>query len=249
MAQITFSFPDWQANYSYTKWDVAQGTSSTDSRLFFSLTDGNINYRPLARMIYTPTSSTRIDDVNRLYFTQTGTEYFKQGSIVEIANVSPDSTVNYSGVVLAGGPGYVDYLNPGLSVSNAISAGTVVAPIHPYWTTGFAWIPTWSTQVTHNMAVITAQMGEGYSQRQNSTINSNSLRWSLAFTDRTDKEARALLAFLQEKGGVGYFPMPFPVGNLYNNPNLKYVNGPASHTLGSYGLNNVSFDAQQVFDL
>ncbi len=249
MAQITYSFTYWHANYAYNKWDVAQGATSTDSRLFYCLTDYNVNTGPLARFVYTPTSAVRTDDVNRMYFTQTGTTYFQPGSIVEISDIGPDQTTTYSGVCLAAGPGYVDYLNPGLSVSNGVLAGSVAAPIHPYWTTGFAWLPAWTTEVSHNQLVLQANMGEAYSQRQNPCINANSLNWKLVFTERTDKEARALMVFLQSMAGVGYFNLPFPVGNLYNNPNLKFTNGPASHSLSSYGLNNVSVSVQQVFDL
>jgi len=249
MAQITYNFPDWQANYYYSKWDVVQGATPTDSRLFFSTKDNNINTGPLARFTYIPTSSTRTDNVNRLYFNQTGTEYFQPGSIIEITGIAPDSTITYSGVCLAAGPGYVDYLNPGLSVSNSILNGGIVAPIHPYWTTGFAWLPSWTAEVTHNQSVIQANMGEGYSQRQNPCINSNSLRWSMNFESRTDREATALLVFLQGMGGVGFFNMPFPVGLLYNVPTLKYIAGPARHRLDSYGLNTVNFEVQQVFDL
>lgn len=249
MAQVTYSFPDWQANYPYTKWDVVQGATPTDSRFFFSLVDNNTNTGPLAYFSYTPTSSSRDGNVNRLYFTQTGTTYFQPGSVVQIMDIAPDSTTTYSGVCLAAGPGYVDYLNPGLSVSNGIVAGSVVAPIHPYWTTGFAWLPSWTAEVNHNQLVLQANMGEGYSQRQNPCINSNSLRWTMSFDSRTDKEATALLVFLQDKGGVGFFNMPFPIGSLYNVPTLKYIAGPARHRLDSYGLNTVSFETSQVFDL
>ncbi len=249
MPTTSYSFFNWVSNYPYTKWDVAQGLASNDSRFYYSLIDGNVGAKPVSGFIFTPTSSTRLDDVNRLYFTQTGTAFFQPGSVIEVANISPDSSINYSGVCLAGGSGYVDYLNPGLSVTNSITTGVLRASIHPYWTTGFAWIPAWSSDVTHNQSVITANLGEGYQQRSNPCINANSLRWSLAFTERTDKEARALLNFLQEKGGVGVFTLPFPVGNLYNTPGLKYVNGVPRHSLTSFGLNNVSVECQEVFDL
>ena len=249
MATTTYSFYNWVSNYGYTKWDVVQGVASNDSRYYYSLIDNNLGFRPAAFFAFTPTSSTRTDDINRMYFTQTGTVNFQPGSIIEVYNISPDSSTNYSGVCIAAGPGYVDYLNPGLSVSNAVSAGTIRAPIHPYWTTGFAWIPGWTTSVTHNQSVTTANLGEGYSQRQSFAINVNNLRWNMAFTERTDKEARALLNFLQEKGGVGNFKIPFPVGLLYNNPNIKFINGPASHTMNSFGLNDVTVEVQQVFDI
>ncbi len=153
---------------------------------------------------------------------------------------------------MAGGPGYVDYLNPGLNVTNGILAGGVTAPCHPYWTTGFWWIPSWSTQATHNEQVINTQLGEGYSSRTNPVINSNSLSWNLTFAERTDKEVMALLNFLQVAGGATPFVLSFPIGNLYNNPRLKYITTPGSapkHDLTSFGLSTVTVPLTQVFDI
>lgn len=245
----TYTFFPWSANYAYSKWDVVWGATSNDQRYFYSLMDSNMNTGPLAAFTYSTTNSERNGNVNRMYFTQTGTTYFQQGSIVEIANVAPDASTNYSGVILGGGPGYVDYLNPGLSVSNGTVGGTVRAPIHPYWTTGFAWIPSWTTDINQNQIVYQAKMGEGYSQRMNPVINSNSLSWALVFENRVDKETTALLNFLQDKGGVIPFTCPFPVGNLYNNPYIKYIAGPPQQGMTSYNINGTAVPIQQVFDL
>lgn len=249
MAVTTYSFPYWQANYPYTKWDVAWGVNASDSRYFYCLVENAYNISPLGYFSYTATQAVRTDNVNRMYFTQTGTTYFQQGSIVEIQNIGPDPTTCYSGVVLAAGPGYVDYLNPGLNVTNGVLAGTVRAPLHPYWTTGFFWIPSYNTEITQNQAVYKAQLGEGYSQRMNASINSNSLTWNMTFENRTDKEVTSLLTFLQDKGGVIPTQLAFPVGNLYNNPNLKYIFGPAQQSMSAYNINTVTVAAQQVFDI
>lgn len=249
MAVTTYNFAPWNTDYAYTKWDVVYGVNASDSRYFYSLTDNNNNNRPLAFFSYTPTSSTRTDNVNRLYFTQTGTAYFNQGSIVEIANITPDSSICYTGVVLAGGPGYVDYLNPGLNVTNSIIGGTIRAPIHPNWTTGWFWIPSYGSDVTQGQLVYRTPLGEGYSQRMNPVINSNSLAWNMTFENRTDKETSSMLNFLQDKGGVIPTPMPFPVGNLYNNPNLRYIFGPPRQGLSAYNINSTTVTAQQVFDI
>lgn len=253
MAVSTSTFFAWTAGagYPYDKWDVVWGAglSVTDSRYFYSLIGNNQSQRPLATFSYTPISCVREGNVNRMSFTQTGTVYFQPGSIVEIANIEPDGTTCYSGVVLAAGAGYVDYINPGLDVTNTITAGSLQAPMHPYWTTGFAWIPGWGPEITHNQLVYNSPLGEGYSQRMNPVINSNNLNWNLVFENRTDKEAVALLNFLEDKGGVIPFRLPFPVAKLYNNPNLKYIGAAASHSAPSYNVNTVTVNVQQVFDL
>lgn len=250
MPNVTNIYPQWSAYYNYKKWDVVKGDGVSSAPIYYyNLKDDNFNVGPSYSYSYALVSSTRDSNVNRLYFTQIGTEYIQPGSVIEIFDCLPDPSINYSGIALAAGPGYVDYLNPGLSVSNAIMGGTLHTPIHPYWTTGFAWIPSWSSEVTSTPTVNTAAMGEGYTQRQNPAINSNTLKWNLVFDNREDNEAAALRTFLQDKGGVGHFPVPFPVGRLHNNPNLKFINGPTTEKLNSYGLNMVSVELQMCFDL
>ncbi len=247
MAITTYGFTFWHTSYPYQRYDVAYGANSNDTQYYYATTDST-SVSPLARLSYTPVSATRQDNVVRVTFTQTGTAYFQPGSVVAVADSSPDNSTDYTGVCLAGGAGYVDYLSPGLSTTNGFTGGSVVAPIHPYWTTGFYWIPSWSTDVTHDMAVIKAQLGEGYSQRQSPCINSNALSWNLVFDERTDKETTSLLNFLQNQGGVTPFRLAFPVGTLYNRADLKYVSAPAKHQMTSFGLNVVTVPISQVFD-
>ncbi len=243
------SFSQWNPNYAYTKWDVVTVPYAGQTVYFYSLVDSNFGNNPTGRYVFAPTQTTRQSNVMRVSFTQTGTINFGQGSVVVVSGITPDSSANYTGLLLAGGAGYADYLNPGLDTTNAVTAGGVTAPIHPYWTTGFAWIPSWSTEVTNNVAVVTAKLGEGYEQRQNPVINSNSLSWNLVFAERTDKETMAMLTFLQVAGGATPFVLAFPVGNLYNQPGLKYKAGAPKQGLSSYGLNQTSFTADQVFDI
>ena len=168
--------------------------------------------------------------------------------MVEVSNIAPDSSANYSGVALGGGAGYVEILCAGLAASNAATAGQVIAPIHPQWTTGFYFFPGYSSSLSSQQSVINSQLGEGYSQRSNPAINFNSFAWKLVYENRTDKEVKALMNFLQDKGGVTPFVINFPVGKVTNKNTLKYIAGPASNDFSSYGVNTVTFDAVQVFD-
>jgi phage-related protein len=248
MTVTTYNFPSWNANYNYSKWDVIYGSSVSDTRYFYA-TIASYGADPLGQYVFSPLTLSRTDNVNRVTFNQTGTIFFQPGSVVVVSGIQPDPSCNYTGVVLTAGSGYVDYLNPGLNVSNVVTAGGVRAPIHPYWTTGFYWIPSWTTDVTHETAVIKTQLGEGYSQRQTTTINSNSLAWNLVFAERSDKEIASMLNFLQNYGGATPFKLAFPVGNLYNRADLQYVSGPPRHGLTAYGLNAVTVPVNQVFDI
>ena len=244
----TYTFFGWNNGYSYDKWDVVIDTSVKPTQYYYSTVGSNLGANPLSTFVYSPTLSTRTNNVMRVTFNQTGTTYFQQGSVVIISGLAPDAA-NYTGLALAGGPGYVDYLDAGLNTSNVVTAGGVRAPIHPSWTTGFFWLPSWSTEVTHNMEVVTTKLGEGYSQRFNPVINSNSLSWNLVFAERTDKEIMALSTFLQVQGGATPFVIDFPVGLLFNKPGLKYISQPLKDSLTSYGLNAVACTVTQVFDI
>lgn len=240
----------WNDSYSYAKWDVIYGAGgATDTRYFYSTVGNNLGADPEGQYVYSPTTLSRTDNVNRVSFTQTGTIYFQPGSIVIVSGIQPDPSCNYTGVVLAAGPGYVDYVNPGLNTSNNVTNGGVRAPIHPYWTTGFFWLPSWTTEATHEQAVVKTQLGDGYSQRQTTAINSNSLAWNLVYAERSDKETASMLNFLQNYGGATPFKLAFPIGNLYNRADLKYISGPARHGMTSYGLSTVTVPVSQVFDI
>lgn len=253
MAATTFSFFNWNNVYTYAKWDVIYGATASDTRYFYSTTDNNVGADPNAQFVFSPTKTVRTENVMRVYFNQTGTTTFQPGSIVNISGIAPDSSANYSGTVLAvgalGPSGYVEYLNGGLDTTNAVTAGGVRAPIHPNWTTGFYWVPSYTTDASHDQAVVQAKLGDGYSQRQSFAINSNSLAWNLVFDERTNKETRALLNFLQDKGGATPFVMNLPLGGLYNKAGLQYVSQPAKHRMGSFGLNQVTVPVVQVFDI
>lgn len=257
MAVTTYSFFNWNSVYSYSRWDVIYGTTAADTRYFYSTKDGNAAANPDSFFSYSAVGGTGTRDTNvmRLTFTQTGMLHFQPGSIVIVSGVNGNN-VNYTGTILAAGTGaapnsswYIDYLNPGRNEAIENTQGRVFAPIHPYWGTGFAWIPSFATDISHDQQIVRTQLGDGYSSRFNPVINSNSLSWNLQFEERTDKETIALLNFLQNFGGANPFVINFPIGGLYNKPGVKYISGPVKHQLASHGLNNISVPVTQVFDI
>ena len=249
MAVTTYSFFTYNSNYSYDQYDVIQGTTASDTRFFYSTVGSNVGNYPLSRFIYSATSTTRTsEEVMRISFTQTGTSYFRQGSMVTIQGAVPDSTANYTGVALAGGSGYVDILSAGLTATNVATNGQVIAPIHPNWTTGFFFVPGFSTTVDNKQLVIQTQLGDGYRQAQNPVINSNSLNWNLVYENIPNKQTRAIANFLQDKCGVIPFVIDFPVGTLFNKAGLKYVAGEPKIAMISHGNNTLSVPVIQVFN-
>ncbi len=238
----------------YQKWDVIQGTGAGDTRYFYATID-NSGANPAASFFYAPSQLTRQDDIVTMSFTQTGTTFFQPGSIVVISGLTPNYAGNppnyhYTGICIDAGSGYVKYLSPGwYDVAGLGATGCVMAPIHPAWTTGFYWVPSYSTDVSHGQIVVETALGEGYSQRFSPVINSNSFAWNLIFNERTDKESRALAVFVQDHNGVVPFVINFPVSKLYNLNGLKYLGKGLRQGLSSNNLNNTQFTAQQVFDI
>lgn len=250
MAVTTYSFFTYNSNYSYDQYDVVQGTTASDTRFFYSTVAANVGAYPLSRFIYAATSTTRTsEEVMRISFTQTGTAYFRQGSVVTIQGVVPDSSANYTGVALAGGSGYVDILSAGLTSTNVATNGQVVASIHPNWGTGWMWVPGFSSSVENKQTVISTQLGDNYSQRMNTAVNSNSLNWNLVFENIPNKQTRAIANFLQDKCGVIPFVIDFPVGTLFNKAGLRYIGGEPKIAMVSHGNNTLSVPVTQVFDV
>ena len=69
----------------------------------------------------------------------------------------------------------------------------------------FLWKPSYSSQVTFRPKLKKTRFGDNYEQRIKSVIDNNLLEFNLTFEKRNDKEARAILHFLNERKGAGIF--------------------------------------------
>ena len=68
-----------------------------------------------------------------------------------------------------------------------------------YWTQDFVWRPSYNSKSNFIAINEEMKMGEGQDYVTNASINSLPMELSLSFENRTDKEARAIVHFLQEK--------------------------------------------------
>jgi len=69
----------------------------------------------------------------------------------------------------------------------------------------FTWTPSKSFQKMSKPRVITAQFGDGYSQRIGDGINRIVREWSLSFNSRSIAQAQEIVAFLEARSGVQAF--------------------------------------------
>ena len=67
------------------------------------------------------------------------------------------------------------------------------------WTQDFIWRPSYGSSGSYRANNESMKLGEGYDYVNNLAINSLPLELNLRFSNRTDKESKAIIHFLQEK--------------------------------------------------
>jgi len=250
MAYTSLFFPPWSGSITYQQYDVVGGVSAGDPNTYFSTQPNNQGWSPSGVYRYNVVGYTRGNDTTVLTYTYTGGPFFAGGSMVSISGCSFDPTVNYTGMITAGGSGTITYLNAGWGQNQAtVSAGIITTLCSPAWSTGCLFVPGYTTSVETQQNVIAAAFEPGYEQRQAASINPNTDQFNLVFTDRSNREAKAIRAFVQLNAGVYSFPIMIPIPELDNQPNQKFIStsGPRVVTK-SWNINDVSFTVKRVFD-
>lgn len=249
MAYTTLSFKYYNPSQTYAQFDIVGGLTATDPNFYYSTQPNNLGNQPNAIFNYPITSFARSQDVVTLLFTQTGSgPFFSAGSMMA-SQVGSDSSANHSGMILAGGPGIITYLNAGWDQTTIASTGMISSIVNPAWTTGFMFVPSYTSQYENQQNTINAQFEPGYEQRQASSINPNTDIWSLAFLDRSSKEARAIRHFTQSMAGVYSFPIMITDPNFENRPNQKFITSVGTKFQPkSFNINDVSVQVKRVFD-
>jgi phage-related protein len=245
-----YYFPPYNKDVTFSKWDVVQGDGirSADLTYYYSLVDRNLGNLPTGRFNIPITSYSRTDDVTTLYFTQGSNPTFYQGSIIYVTGMA-NTSLNYTGMITAAGQGSVSFTNPGWTQGvTATSIGAISGRLNPSWTTGFAFVPAYQTKSETTNSTVTAQLGDGYSQRMPNGINSYMQSFNFVYTSRGNRETRAIDNFVTNMAGSAPFEIMFPVASLVNKPGLKYVAPNVSYTTDSWGLNTATVTLQRVFD-
>jgi phage-related protein len=242
---IQYNFAGYNANVNWKKFDVIY-----DGKYRYATQDlsvGGVNGAPDLRVIYNVTNTKREDDVATVYFTQTGTvANFSQGSIIGVKNLT-NSTMNYTGMIIAGGNGWASYINAGWSEGLTASAG-VVDCLNPGWTSGFMFAPSYTTSIgTENQAIVT-QLGNGYTQRMSNGVNTFNQNLNLTFQNRSSREVRAMTTFVQDKMGKDAFPILITDPMMNNQPNQKFVAASINVSTNAYNLNDINIPVIRVFD-
>lgn len=245
-----YYFPPYNAVIQYSKFDVFYDAYNGTNLVYGYATQDNIGQNPNGIFNFPITAYSRIGDVTTLTFTQTGScGKFQAGSLIRVTGVSANSSVNYTGMCIDGGSGTLSYLNPGWAqTDNAISVGAINCP-NPNWTSGFFFIPTYSTKIDIANKPFVAKLGDGYEQRSPPGLNTYEKTYNMVFQQRSNGEARAITNYVEDAAGVRCFPIVIPVAAFENQPNQKYVADNIGITTDSYGLNTINATVRRVFDL
>jgi phage-related protein len=235
------TFP-FQNGIYFKKFDViSQGSS------YLYATQDNVNENPASVFSYTGVSWSRESDKTTVYYTKTGSgPNLVQGSLVLVGN-GTDTSVNYTGMVLDAQSNYIQYINPGYTTTGALVGSLITSIVNPAWTSGFFFMPSYGSSAETKTEILESKFGDGYSQTQRRGLNSNKNSINLMFENRNDIETKAILNFVQDKGGVEPFKLLSATTIVTNDPNQKFTLVDPKTNPTSYNLNSVSVVATQNF--
>lgn len=116
-----------------------------------------------------------------------------------------------------------------------------------YWTTGFNWKPSYPVQNKIKPKVRAVKFGDGYEQRSPDGIMNNLLMLEYTFSARSDKETKAILHFLEERGGEEAFLMSLP--HPYDTSlSKKFVVKEWSHNWSDYNNNTITATFEETME-
>jgi phage-related protein len=241
---ITYPFI---SGVKYKQFDVINGISTGESRYYYATYD-NENQNPSGIYKYNISSWEIMDEVATVFLTKTGFgPRFAPGSMIRISG-EQFSPVNYTGMVLDGEENYVRFPVAAYLTGSA-GTGVLTTMVSPGWTTEFFFTPSYSSSQDIESRTVESKFGDGYAQRQRDGINSNMGTWNLSFEGISDRQAKAIINFVEDKGGVDAFPVLFGQGMLQNDPNIKYIASNLKLNTTSYQLNSISVSLAQSFTL
>lgn len=237
----------WDTNKTYQKHDIVKGVpSSPNLAYFYSTLDGaNLNQNPLNNWTLSATSYSRSNGVLTLNTLGSITPSLSRGSYVVVTN---GGDLNYTGCLIDGGSNFAKYINPGVDTTG-VSTASLSSDLNPAWTSGFGWIPSYGANLDTSLSKISAQFGDGYSQRMRNGINTNKSNKALVFENISSREAVAIDNYIQDKGAVDTIKINMGDGILGQNANLNYTLDEPKISTKSYNINTLTVNAVQVFDV
>ena len=107
----------------------------------------------------------------------------------------------------------------------------------------FTYTPSFEATESSKPRAQKFQAGDGYEQRVRFGLNTDPKEWSLIFSERTDSERDAILAFLEARAAVESFDWTPPRGIAG-----KYLCEEWQVTMRNYNFNTIQATFRQVFE-
>lgn len=237
-----YYIPPFSDTLVYKQYDMAY-----EPPYFYATIEVPVGYSPWGIYNYPITQYSRADDVTTLTFTHTGGPPFGPGAIIQVTGVSANSSVNYTGMIVKGGSGTLSYVNPGWAQTQSISAGAIHC-LCGAWTSGFGFIPDYTTKLNTQNTAIVVQLGDGYSQRQPQGINTFNQPLTLVFRNRDKYETRAITNYVQDTAGSNSFEILLNDAFLNNQPNQKWIAPSMDVTPVSFERYDINVNVTRVFE-
>lgn len=234
----------WSASVAYQQYDIAnEGT-----QYFATQNVGPGAYSPSGVYTFTVTGYSRADDVVTLRYTHSGGPPFAPGSIVKVAGTTV-GTLNYTGMVIGGGSGTLSYISAGgyPATLTALGAGTISCD-SPAWTTGFYFVPDYSTKIPTQNDVIETKLGSNYGQRMSVGLNTFSQSPTFVYRQIDKRQMKAMVHFVETLAGVSPFEVLIPDPFISNQPNLKWTAQTVEVSPPSFERYDCTVQLTRVFD-
>jgi phage-related protein len=107
----------------------------------------------------------------------------------------------------------------------------------------FTYTPSFEATESSKPRAHKFQAGDGYEQRIRFGLNTDPKEWTLTFSERTDTERDAILAFLEVRAAVESFDWTPPRGDAG-----KYVCEEWQVTMRAYNFNTIQATFREVFE-
>lgn len=248
-----FSPPPYNNALTYRQFDVIysiyDGVSTNHASPYFYATQdvGPGSYSPSGFYRFPLTAWALSEDIVTLTYNHTGGPKMVPGSQIRVTGITANTAINYTGMVMIGGSGTLQYISPGWTQSSSTSVGAIEC-LSPAWSTGFFFQPTYSSKVGTENQTNVAKLGDGYSQRSPKGINTFDQTINLVYQNRTQREAKAITNYVQDKAGATPFEILIPDQFLNDDPNQKWIAAGCDVTPVSFQRFDITVTVSRVFD-
>ena len=239
----TFRFRPWNSAANYQTDDVVNTDSGGTYQAYFYATQPNVNQAPFNAWSLSVGDWARQRGIVTLNTTSTITTPLAKGSCIEVVGAG---SLNFTGCALDGGSNWIKYPCAGPDGSGTTVA-TLQSSLNPAWSTGFGWVPSYSTDISTNLLKTDTQFGDGYSQRVRVGITPSLTTQNLVFENISSRQAVAICNYIQDKGGVDPVKINMEDGILHGGNNNQYKILDAKIASKSLDINTVTAQAVQVF--